>query len=103
MNEALSLTAVCILVVFSVLALLTLVYTVLGYFYTGKMKKIYRVPKAVVKKKPQPQSVDADDDLAAAVTLALHLYDLENMHDTAPTPLTINRTDSPWKIRIKQK
>ena len=99
MNHALSLTLICVVVVFTILTVLSVVYTLLGYFYTGQMKKVARATTKVVKTKPKTVKNEPDDDenVAAAVALALHLYEMENLHDEVPMAITINGGESRWR------
>lgn len=90
-----TLSLVAVLVVFSALLILFLLYSLSGGIFTGRFK---RKPK---QSKPQDDTAAAiamalnlycsDDDAPAAIATALHLYLSQSVHDTEPGFITIRR------------
>jgi len=97
-----TLSIVAVMVVFTALLVLFILYTLSGNIFTGKYKR-----------KPHKQQPDADtaaaiglalnlytsagDEEIAAISTALHLYLSESVHDTEPGIITIRRdVPSSW-------
>jgi len=74
-------TLAAILVVFAVLFLLYLAYSLIGMINTGKFKR----------KKITPVTKQVDDEVAAAISMALHQYGNETAHDYESYVITIQR------------
>lgn len=91
-----TLSLVAVLVVFSALLILFLLYSLSGGIFTGKFKR---------KSKPSPKTDSdtaaaiamalnlycEDSDAPAAIATALHLYLSDSVHDTEPGFITIKR------------
>lgn len=106
------LTVVCVAVVFSALAILFLIYNLLGMFFTGKFKR---------KSSPAPSGSGMTPEEAAAVAMALdmemsgeteaaictalHLYLSEESHDSESFIITIRPHKTAWndKHQISRK
>jgi len=85
-------------VVFFALAILFIVYLLVGRSFT--QKKTMKTTAAEGKKKEE--QVQLSGEINAAITMALHLY-MEEQHDYEDTVLTIKkvaRTYSPWSSKI---
>ncbi len=93
-----TLSLVAVLVVFSALIVLFLVYSLSGAVFTGRFKSR--------GKKSSPKTADAEtaaaiamalslcsggDEVPAAIAAALHLYLSESVHDPEPGFVTIRR------------
>ena len=92
-----TLSLIAVLVVFSALIILYLIYTLSGNIFTGKYKRKPRKDAA-----PDPETAAAialaldrytssDDSDAVAIAIALHLYLSESAHDYEPGFITIRR------------
>ena len=100
------LTLTSVSVVFGALLVLLVIFTLTGNSFSGKYKKTKKTPAA-----------KADDEVAAAIALALdmeqsgedyaavaaavHLYLSECVHDSEPYIITIRRGDSPWNDKSR--
>ncbi len=100
-----TLTLISVTVVFAALIVLYCIYTFSGSIFSGKFKRAPKPRKA-------PKGTAADQEVAAAVALALdmacsgeeyaaiatavHLYLTETVHDAEPLIVTIVREKSPW-------
>lgn len=92
-----TLSIVAVSVVFSALLILFLLYSLSGAIFTGKFK---RKPRAA-KSAPDSETAAAialalsrygsEDDEAAAIAAALHLYLGGGVHDVEPGFITIRR------------
>lgn len=94
-----TLSLVAVIVVFSALVILYLIYTLSGNIFTGKFK---RSPRTKVKAGAPDGATAAAIAMAlrqygssaeemAAIAAALHLYLSESVHDTEPGIITIKR------------
>ncbi len=101
MNEAISLTVVCIFVVFSALLILMFTYKILGYFFERSQKKEAQKAAEPVVQKPVVSANVEDDNVVAAIALALQMFEAENMHDTESYVLTMNPSSSDWQNRAR--
>lgn len=95
-------TTVSMLVVFSALALLTIIFVVIGNFMSGA----YSFKKRAAQKKTAVISGDAEmsGEIAAAIALVISLH-VKNLHANENNVLTIQRaarTYSPWSSKIYQ-
>ena len=104
-----TLTLISVSTVFAALIVLYFIYNFSGNAFSGKYK-IKRKPKA-----PKPVKGTLDDEVAAAIALALqaetadgteaaiatalHLYLSAAVHDFEPGFITIRRTPGPWDNR----
>ena len=100
-----TLSLVAVVVVFSALIILFLLYSLSGAIFTGKFK---RKPKAAVAPEAETAAAIAlalsmysgGEDDAAAIATALHLYLSEQTHDSEPGFITIRRElPSGWNDR----
>ena len=82
-----TLTAISVCVVFAALIVLYFLYSISGKIFSARQKR--EVPEA-------GRGKDADEETAAAIALALSLYEAENLHDEQSGILTIRRSVSPW-------
>lgn len=96
-----TLSLIAVLVVFSALIILFLIYNLSGNIFTGKIR--FRRPR----RQPDPETAAAialalsmegnDDAVAAAIAAALHLHYAESVHDTESGIITIQpRNASAW-------
>lgn len=91
-----TLSLVAVMVVFSALLILFLLYSLSGGIFTGKFK---RKPKAGSKADGETAAAIAmaldlygnEDEVPAAIAAALHLYLSESVHDAEPGFITIRR------------
>ncbi|MDD5951513.1 MAG: OadG family transporter subunit [Bacteroidales bacterium] len=106
-----TLTVVCVSVVFGALFILFIIYNLSGMFFSGKIK-LKREKKEGAKGKAKPGAV-AQDEIATAIALALnaefggeteaaiatalHLYLGDCMHDNESFIITIKPAASGWK------
>ena len=99
-----TLSVIAVSVVFSALLILFLLYSLSGAVFTGKFKK----RPGVMRRTPDAETAaaiamaldldSADGAVPAAISVALHLYLGESVHDIEPGYITIRRTDSPaWR------
>lgn len=89
----LSIVSVC--VVFSCLIILYGIYSLSGAIFSGKFKKKAPVEKAPEAVQQTPSAVN--DEVQAAIALALHLYISSNAHDTESGVITVaDTTPSAW-------
>lgn len=101
--SGLGMTLIAMLVVFSSLALLYLIFKSTGNYFMGRANKA----KKSEHDQQQTTSEKADrgelsGEVSAAIAMALHLYQSE-LHDEENTVLTIKkvaRTYSPWSSKI---
>ena len=78
------LTLISVSVVFSALIVLSIAYTLIG--------KIYSTPKSLKKSSNKlPVREDAEPEIYAAISMALHQYLNENAHDKESYKITIKR------------
>ena len=85
-------------VVFSVLIVLSLTFTLVGKFFKRKDEKL--TVSVSTNNVTAPKSTDSTDDDMAAVAVAVTLY-LNDAHDDANHRLTIVRTSSEaWKNAV---
>ncbi|MFA9389734.1 MAG: OadG family transporter subunit [Prolixibacteraceae bacterium] len=96
-------TVVAMMVVFSSLALLYLIFKTTGNYFMGRARKAKKAAldqdRSVQGKTDQG---DLSGEVSAAIAMALHLYQSE-LHDEENTVLTIkkvSRTYSPWSSKI---
>ncbi|MGC8864093.1 MAG: OadG family transporter subunit [Bacteroidales bacterium] len=88
-------------VVFSALALLSLIFKNINKVYNFNVKSLFRKKK----QEETPSTTQAEEipgEVAAAIALALHLYQ-QQIHDHEATVLTIQRVSrlySPWSSKI---
>lgn len=109
-----TLTIVCVSVVFSALLILFVIYNLSGMFFSGKIKlkreKKPAAAKAALKGGPAAQAevaaaiamalnAECSGESEAAIALALHLYMSDCMHDAEPFIITIKPQPSAWKSR----
>lgn len=95
-------TVIAMMVVFSALAILFIIYKNLGKFFIRKAAKVVnnREKEAEVKTKVVKEEISGE--VNAAIAMALYLYQNE-LHDQENTVLTIqkvSRTYSPWSSKI---
>jgi Na+-transporting methylmalonyl-CoA/oxaloacetate decarboxylase gamma subunit len=93
-------TAIAMLVVFSVLAILFVIYKNLGRFFVRKSRASSKGTddKGMIERPEEGMSGEVN----AAIAMALHLYQTE-LHDYENTVLTIqkvSRNYSPWSSKI---
>lgn len=100
LNDILLESAVGIVVVFSALTLLVFAFLTSGKLTQRTMRK--RSDKSGVKKDPSSPALDAEK--IAAISMALHLYLMEEeKHDEESNVITIKRIQrrySPWNSKI---
>ena len=96
-----SLSLVAVAVVFSALLILFLIYNLSGNIFTGKvrlkMKKRSKVPEdpeAAAIALALKNYTSGEEDIPAAIALALHLYCGSGVHDTEPGFITIKVNNS---------
>ena len=96
-----TLTLISVTVVFSALIVLYFVYSLSGNIFSGKFK---RAPKKV-KGTPDDEvaaaialalDMEQDGDVYAAIATAVHLYMNDAVHDVEPGIITITRKESGW-------
>ncbi len=103
--SGLGMTLIAMIVVFSALAILYIIYNTIGSFFIRKArvaanKQESEVVKTSVAKTSSKEELSGE--VNAAIAMALYMYQNE-MHDFENTVLTINkvsRTYSPWSSKI---
>jgi hypothetical protein len=96
----LTITLVGILVVFTALIVLNLIFNQIPRILKIRIRK--RVRKARVGKEDKDCCPDISGDTNAAIALALHLY-LNELHDKESRVMTIEKVSrrySPWSSKI---
>lgn len=97
--HGLTLTVTSLMVVFGVLLMLFIVYSISGAFFSGRIKKWYN---KLFRRRQLPaessQGADIDAQRQAAIATAIHLYLSETAHDKESYKLTIRQSpqSSPW-------
>lgn len=97
-----TLTVTCITVVFSALAILFLIYSLLGRFFTrgfkfaGKGKKTGDMEPEIAAAIAMALEAETSSEVEAAIALALHLHMNEYVHDNESFVLTIRPRVSAW-------
>lgn len=100
-----TLTIISVLVVFSALVILYGLYSLSGYFLSGrfKEKKVSREGDEAAIAAAIAMALEAEtssDEVEAAIATALHLYLGESVHDIEPGFITIRPKDNTnWKFR----
>lgn len=107
-----TLTIVCVSVVFSALLILFVIYNLSGMFFSGKikLKREKKAPKVSAKAGAAPQAevaaaiamalqAECGGEAEVAVATALHLYLSDCMHDNEPFVITIKPQSSAWKSK----
>lgn len=110
--HGITLTIVCVSVVFSALLILFVIYNLSGMFFSGKIK-LKREKKPAKKAAALQGGPAAQAEIAAAIAMALnaecrgeteaaiatalHLYFGDCMHDNEPFIITIKPAASGWK------
>lgn len=106
-----TLTIVCVLVVFCALLILFVIYNLSGMIFTGKFKRKKKEeakPKALAGNAPQEEiaaaiamalNAECSGEVEAAIATALHLYIGDCMHDAEPYIITIKPQASAWKAK----
>ena len=95
-------TMIAMIVVFSALAILFVIYKNLGRFFINRGAAVKKSLTSEVKTAGEQPHVEMSGEVNAAIAMALHLYQSE-MHDYENTVLTIqkvSRTYSPWSSKI---
>jgi Na+-transporting methylmalonyl-CoA/oxaloacetate decarboxylase gamma subunit len=93
-------TMIAMMVVFSALAILFIIYKNMGRFFIRKAMP--KVKPVTDYSKPVHENAEMSGEVNAAIAMAIHLYTSE-MHDYENTVLTIqkvSRTYSPWSSKI---
>lgn len=86
-----TISLIAISVVFGCLLILFFIYSILGGFFSGMFKLPRKKPGA------HPSDSSDEDETAAAIAMALRLYEADACHDTEPSIITIkNNPDSRW-------
>ena len=96
-----SLSLVAVAVVFSALLILFLIYNLSGNIFTGKVR-LKRKKRSKVPEGPEAAAIalalknytSGEEDIPAAIALALHLYCGSGVHDTEPGFITIKVNNS---------
>lgn len=96
-----SLSLVAVAVVFSALLILFLIYNLSGNIFTGKVR-LKRQKRSKAPEGPEAAAIalalksytSGEDDIPAAIALALHLYCGSGVHDTEPGFITIKVNNS---------
>ncbi|VBB45680.1 conserved hypothetical protein [uncultured Paludibacter sp.] len=91
-------SGVGIAVVFVALTLL-----VFAFLFSGRMSQNTLKKRSIKSGTPKEAITTLDTDKMAAISLALHLYMQEEMHDQESNVLTIKRIQrrySPWSSKI---
>ncbi len=96
-----SLSLVAIAVVFSALLILFLIYNLSGNIFTGKVR-LKRKKRSKAPEGPEAAAIalalksytSGEEDIPAAIALALHLYCGSGVHDTEPGFITIKVNNS---------
>ena len=96
-----SLSLVAVAVVFSALLILFLIYNLSGNIFTGKVR-LKRQKRSKAPEGPEAAAIalalksytSGDEDIPAAIALALHLYCGSGVHDTEPGFITIKVNNS---------
>ena len=96
-----SLSLVAVAVVFSALLILFLIYNLSGNIFTGKVRlkkqkrsKAPEGPEAAAIALALKSYTSGEEDIPAAIALALHLYCGSEVHDTEPGFITIKVNNS---------
>ena len=96
-----SLSLVAVAVVFSALLILFLIYNLSGNIFTGKVRlkkqkrsKAPEGPEAAAIALALKSYTSGEEDIPAAIALALHLYCGSGVHDTEPGFITIKVNNS---------
>lgn len=95
-------TVIAMMVVFSALAILFIIYKNLGRFFISRGAAAKKSVTSEIKTAGAQPHVAMSGEVNAAIALALHLYQSE-LHDYENTVLTIqkvSRTYSPWSSKI---
>ncbi len=98
MTDMLSESLIGILIVFSALTLLVLLFMLSAKINTRKVKK-----RSVEQGTPEEECCSLDAEKTAALFMALHLYMSETAHDEESNVITIKRIQkrySPWSSKI---
>ncbi len=96
-----SLSLVAVAVVFSALLILFLIYNLSGNIFTGRVR-LKRKKRSKAAEGPEAAAIalalksytSGEDDIPAAIALALHLYCGSGVHDTEPGFITIKVNNS---------
>lgn len=96
-----SLSLVAVAVVFSALLILFLIYNLSGNIFTGKVR-LKRQKRSKAPEGPEAAAIalalksytSGEEDIPAAIALALHLYCGSGVHDTEPGFITIKVNNS---------
>ena len=96
-----SLSLVAVAVVFSALLILFLIYNLSGNIFTGKVR-LKRKKRSKAPEGPEAAAIalalksytSGEEDIPAAIALALHLYCGSGVHDTEPGFITIKVNNS---------
>lgn len=105
-----TLTVVCVSVVFGALVILFIIYNLSGMFFSGKFKKEKKEVKKTVTQGAAPQGevaaaismalqAECGGEAEVAIATALHLYLSDCMHDNEPFVITIKPQSSAWKSK----
>jgi Na+-transporting methylmalonyl-CoA/oxaloacetate decarboxylase gamma subunit len=95
-------TVIAMFVVFSVLAILFVIYKNLGRFFIRKSRASIKAVNTDNKAEKEQPEEGMSGEVNAAIAMALHLYQSE-LHDYENTVLTIqkvSRNYSPWSSKI---
>jgi len=95
-------TVVAMMVVFSALAILFIIYKNLGRFFINRGAAVKKSITSDIKAAATQPRVAMSGEVNAAIAMTLHLYQSE-LHDYENTVLTIqkvSRTYSPWSSKI---
>jgi Na+-transporting methylmalonyl-CoA/oxaloacetate decarboxylase gamma subunit len=95
-------TVIAMMVVFSALAILFIIYKNLGRFFINRGAAAKKSVTSEIKTAGAQPHVAMSGEVNAAIALTLHLYQSE-LHDYENTVLTIqkvSRTYSPWSSKI---
>lgn len=98
----LGMTMIAMMVVFSALAILFIIYKNLGRFFIRRGAASKKSATGEVKVHTVHTQAEMSGEVNAAIAMALHLYQSE-LHDYENTVLTIqkvSRTYSPWSSKI---
>jgi len=95
-------TVIAMMVVFSALAILFIIYKNLGRFFINRGAAVKKSITSDIKTAATQPRVAMSGEVNAAIAMTLHLYQSE-LHDYENTVLTIqkvSRTYSPWSSKI---
>ena len=87
------LTLISISVVFASLLVLYFIYALSGEIASGHLRERFLERRG---RRVERKGISPDEETAAAIALALHLYAEEKIHDTEPGHLSYKNQPGPW-------